>query len=727
MSEILAGASQQPPPGKPAPRVQAIPAVLQRVAGRAWRTFGPALLILVFQLALFPMPVGNMVSGVIIGMLGALAALGMALIYRSNRILNFAQGDLGALPATLAVLLITLSGVNYFLGFFTGLAGALVLGTLVELLVIRRFFRASRLILTVATLGLSQLLAFAGLFLPRIWGERPRIRTLDPPFAFKLDLAGVVFDANDLLAAIVAPVMLVLLVVFLKRTNVGVAIRASAEKADRAFLLGIPVKRLQTIVWAFATCFAFIGIFLTAGVTSLPFGFALGFSVLLRALASLVIGRMTNLPAIAATAVALGVLENGVFWSQGGTELLDPIVALFIVIALLLQRRGSTRADDDETTSWQAADEVRPVPRELRRVPEVRLVRWVIGAVVGAFVLAFPHFLSTGTGLKAGAIVVFAIIGVSVIILTGWAGQVSLGQMAFVGTGAAVGAVATVNLGLDPILAMPLAGIVGAAVAVIVGLPALRLRGFYLAVTTLAFALAASSSIFNNLIFDKLGMEGIPSNPFDRPELLGRISLDSPTRLYYLALAGLMLAIMAMRGVRSSRTGRVLLALRENERVTQTYGVSVTRAKLVAFATSGFIAAFAGCILVYHQGSFREALFLPEESLAVFTAAVIGGLGTLSGAVYGAVFLRGSQWLLPAPWSLFASALGVLLVLLIIPAGVGGIIYRARDAWLRWVARRRGIVVPSMVADIDVRSSAEAEAGEDEAEAPPPIGAGVEQ
>lgn len=726
MSDFLADTSREQSPSSFTARFRAISAALQRIAGRLWRIAGPALLILVFQLWLFPMPVGNMVSGVIIGMLSALAALGMALIYRSNRILNFAQGDLGALPATLAVLLVTLSGVNYFLGFFTGLAGALVLGTLVELLIIRRFFRSSRLILTVATLGLSQLLAFAGLFLPRIWGERPRIRTLDPPFGFKFDLAGVVFDANDLLAAIVAPLMLVLLVVFLKRTNVGVAIRASAEMADRAFLLGIPVKRLQTIVWAFATCFAFIGIFLTAGVASLPFGFALGFSVLLRALASLVIGRMTNLPAIAATAVALGVLENGVFWNQGGTELLDPIVAIFIVIALLLQRRGSTRAEDDETTSWQAADEVRPVPRELRRVPEVRLVRWVVGVVVAAFALAFPHFLSTGTGLKAGAIVVFAIIGVSVIILTGWAGQVSLGQMAFVGTGAAVGAVATVNLDLDPILAMPLAGIVGALVAVIVGLPALRLRGFYLAVTTLAFALAASSSIFNNLIFDKLGMEGIPTNPFDRPEILGRISLDSPTRLYYLALAGLVLAIMAMRGVRRSRTGRVLLALRENERVTQTYGISVTRAKLVAFATSGFIAAFAGCILVYHQGSFREALFLPEESLAVFTAAVIGGLGTLSGAVYGAVFLRGSQWLLPAPWSLFANALGVLLVLLIIPAGVGGIIYRARDAWLRWVAQRRGIVVPSMVADIDVRSNAGAGAGEDEAEAPPPIGAGVE-
>lgn len=657
--------------------------MIRRVA----RDLAPAVLILGLQAFAFPMPSGGVAAGVVLGLLGSLGAVGLALVWRANRVVNFAQGDLGAFPATLAVLLITLAGVPWLVGLLAGLGTAVVVGVLADLLVIRRFFRSPRLILTVATIGLAQVLGFFALLLPEAWGEGPAIRTLPPPFRFSASIGGVFFDANDLIAVVVAPVLLVAVASLLRFTDTGVAIRAAADRSDRAAMLGIPVRRLEAQVWTLATVLSFCSVVLTAGVASLPFGIGLGLSVVLRALAALVIGRMTRLVAIAATAVAIGVLEAGIRWNTGDVYLMAPILAGLIIVSLLVQRRSTTRADQDDTSSWQALGDVRPTPTSLAGLREVRLARWV-GAVVGsAVLLAVPHALGTNGQLKAGVVVVFAIVGTSLVVLTGWAGLVSLGQMAFVGVGAAVGAALMVDLGWDPLVALALAGLAGATVAVLVGLPALRLRGTYLAVTTLALSLTASAWVFSNR-----AANWIPTGSFTRPALLGRVALDTPLRLYYFALGVLALVLVALRGIRRSRTGRVLVALRDNEAGVTAFGVSPTRAKLTAFALSGAVAAAAGVVLVVHQAAFRDVTYGPEESVSVFVATVIGGPGSLTGGVVGAVFQRGAQWLLPAPWSFLATGAGVLVVLLALPDGLGGLLWRLRDRYLRWAARRNGVV-----------------------------------
>jgi len=646
----------------------------------------PAVAIVAVQQIWFPMPSGAVLSGVIIGMLGALGAIGMALVWRANRIVNFAQGDLGALPATLAVLLVTLGGLPWLAGVTIGLGAALVVGLLADVLVVRRFFRSPRLQLTVATLGLAQVLAFGALLLPRWWGAGPAIRTMPAPFDASFTFGGVVFDSNDMVALVVAPVLMVAVAVLLRLTDTGVAVRAAADRTDRASMLGIPVRRLEAQIWVLATVLAYVSMVLTAGVTSLPFGLGLGLSVVLRALTALVIGRMTHLVTIAVTAVALGVLENGVRWNTGDSTLVSPFLAGLIIVALLLQRRGTSRAEQEDTSAWGAIGEVRPVPRAIARLREVRLTRAALGLVLALVVFGLPPLLGTNGQLKAGVIVIFATIGTSVVVLTGWAGQVSLGQMAFVGVGAAIGAWATVEQGWDPLTSMLVAGPVGALVAVAVGLPALRLRGLYLAVTTLALSFAASEWIFSNQAVD-----WIPEGSFPRPALLHRIDLDSPLRLYYFALAVLVLAVLALRGVRRSRTGRVLIALRDNEPGVAAYGIAPTRAKLSAFAVSGFVASVSGVVLVIHQAAFRQVTYGADESLTVFAATVVGGLGSLVGAVLGAVFQRGSQWLLPTPWSVLATGLGVLVVLAVMPDGLGGLLFRIRDRALAFAARRNGL------------------------------------
>jgi branched-chain amino acid transport system permease protein len=676
---------------------------------RLLTTLGPVLIVFAVQMIVFPVPAGVFLHGVIIGLLTSMIAIGMALIYRANRVLNFAQGDLGFLPASLSVMIVVTSSVPWIVAFGAGIAAAAALGAACELLIIRRFFKSPRLVLTVATLGLSQLLAFGGLLLPRLFDNKVRSQRVDPPFTFNFDFGGQRFNANHLLVLIIAPLSMLLVGLFLQKTQVGIAIRAAADRAERASLLGVPVKGLHTIVWAIAGVLAFLALFLRSGVIGLPIGTALSLGVLMRALAALMLGRMTNLTTIALSGVAIGVLQMGVDWNgisfldQKSPLLIEPIVALVAIAALMMRRKDVSRLETDSASSWSAADEVRPVPPELARLPEIKLVRFGAMALGTIGLLLLPHWVAIDTSLKISIVFIYVLVVASIVVVTGWAGQVSLAQVAFMAVGAVAGAKATNEWGWDLSLALVFAGVVGVVTAVIIGLPALRVKGLFLAVTTLGFGLATSNWLLSPRFFDF-----VPDYRVNRLPLFGKIDLNSPTRIYYVCLAVCVLVLLGLRGVRHSRTGRVLLALRENERATQAYGISAVRAKLTAFAISGFVAAVAGALYVHHQQSYDFESFSPGLSIVMFTAAVIGGLGSLTGGVIGAIYLEGGFFLLPGNWRFFSSSIGVLFVLLVVPGGLGSLVYKVRDLWLRWVAERNEILVPSMVADKRVE------------EAPPP-------
>ena len=428
---------------------------------------------------------------------------------------------------------------------------------------------------------------------------------------------------------------------------------------------------------------AFVSVFFAAGVTGLAPGGAFTFSILLRALAALVLGRMVNLATIVASSVALGILQSAMERANDGA-LVGPVLLAVIVVALLVQRRGTNRDVTTESSSWGLAAEFHALDPRLARLPRVRVLRGAIGVIVAGVVMAGPQVLGTAGTLKAGAILIFATIAMSMVVLSGWAGQVSLGQMAFVGVGGAVGAWAIVEQGADPLVAMALAGFAGGLIAVVIGVPALRLRGLNLAVVTLGLAVAASSALFSNSVSG-----WIPTGVFERPHLLHRIDIDSPARLYYLALAVLIVAVAAVRGLRRSRFGRVLVAQRDNEQSAASFGIDVVVAKLSAFALSGFIAAVAGAMFVLHQAAFRDENYDVGASVSVFVAAVIGGLGSPLGGILGAVYLRGAQWLLPGDWQILASSVGVLVVLLAIPDGLSGLWFRARNQVIAALTRDR--------------------------------------
>lgn len=652
------------------------------------------------QQLLWPAPAGVLLQGLVLGGLTALISFGIALIYRSNRIINFAAGELGAIPASLAVLLIVGPGLPYILAVPLGLASALALGAFVEFIVIRRFFSSPRLILTVVTIGVSSLLAGLGFILPSLFDINTPPQSFPSPFDFQFSVGRTAFSGNDVVAMVAVPVCILALGAFYRYTNIGIAVRASAESADRASLLGVPVKRIETYVWVIATALAFVAVFLRAGIVGLPFGQLLGPSILVKALAATVIGRMEKMPVILAASLGLGILEAAIIFDTGEALLVDPILFVIITGALLLQRAKKT-ARGDETSNWATATDVRPIPRELAAVPEVK---WGVRGAMAAlalFTLGLPLLMDEADISLATVIVITATVAVSLVVLTGWAGQVSLGQIGFMGVGAAVGGWLTTVWQWELTLAIIASGVVGAITAMVIGLPALRIRGLLLAVSTLSFALATSSWLLNRNYFDWL-----PADRFERPLLFNRVSLASETRYYYFALAGLLLAVFAVRGLRRSRTGRVLIGVRENERAAQSYGVNATKAKLVGFAVSGFIASYAGGIFVHHQQVLGIQPFSIGESIAVFIIAVFGGLGSIPGAIAGAIVIKGIAYFKGAfpdavadSLQFLVSGIGIIIVLAVLPGGLGQVMYGLRDKWLKSVADRRGIHVPSLVAD----------------------------
>jgi branched-chain amino acid transport system permease protein len=271
--------------------------------------------------------------------------------------------------------------------------------------------------------------------------------------------------------------------------------------------------------------------------------------------------------------------------------------------------------------------------------------------------------------------------------------------MAFAAIGGAVGAWVTQTAGWDLGFAMLAGGAAGAVAAVVIGIPAARAGGLTLAVTTLAFAPAVLFWLLNPEFFD-----WVPRNRFETdPELFGVIQIRSQMSFYFLCLSVLALAIAMAYGVRRSRTGRVLIALRENPRAAEAYGVNGLRTLLAGFAMSGFLAAVAGVLFVHHQHSISQAIannpFSAESSLRVFSIVVIGGMASVPGAILGAIYVFAMQYYMLPEFRFLATGFGLLAILLVLPGGLGAGIAEARDAALRWIARRRNIIVPSLLAD----------------------------
>ncbi|MDQ1445620.1 MAG: branched-chain amino acid transport system permease protein livM [Acidimicrobiaceae bacterium] len=707
------------------------------------------MLLLVVGLAIGgAVPVGILGLGITSACVLALHALGIVLVYRANRVVNFAQLQMGTVAGALFVELVRhrtfVAGVrricpgcvpvpagfarfvaahpdaanagalpskqqaavaaahgwvvqlNYWVSALLSLTLAAVLVWAMYQLVIKRFNRAPRLVLTVMTIGAGSLVSRFGLslvaqFFP-VRRDTPAAQAATVPLHLGFKLGVAVFSSADVLAVGLAVAACVGLAWFLRRTRTGIELRGAADNADRADTLGVNTTWVVGSAWLLAGILAGLASLVSAANVG---PFAAGTTdQFVKVLAAAVAGGLVSLPLTLIGAVVFGIVERAVLYGVGSPSLVTGIVLLGIVVMLLAQHRRTSRAELDAEGAWAGAREIRPIPQELRSLHTVRTgVRWVGFALV-LVVLGFPWFMSPGQIVLATGALLTGVVGLSLLILTGWAGQISLGQLGIAAVGAWTAAVLRLPFPLGIVAGL----VAGAAAAVAVGIPSLRLRGLHLAITTLALSTAVSALLINRAYLGKWMPTAV-----SRPFVLG-IDLDDNRAFYYLTLLLTGLAVAATAGVRRSHWARRLIASKDNPAVAQSFGVNLMRARLTAFAVSGAYAGMAGALWVLLLHRVDSDQFSPDRSIVVFLVAVIGGMGSVAGPLLGAAYLllldlSGNTALGPLAELLRSPGLGVVLLLIFAPGGISQITFALRDAWLRRVASRYRIVVPSLISD----------------------------
>jgi ABC-type branched-subunit amino acid transport system ATPase component/ABC-type branched-subunit amino acid transport system permease subunit len=641
-------------------------------------------------------------NGIVAGLVIGLLAMGIVLVYRATGVINFAVGNIGVIGATLLAVLV----VRYDVPFWVALPLALVAGVAVagiaELAVIRRLFRAPRVIVLVATIGLAQLALAVSTALPSLndYSTPYPVVTTATVRLFGISLSGA-----QLSIIVTVPIVAFALAWFLNRTTVGKTVQASADNPDLAALSGISPKNVSTLTWVIAGLIGTLALVLVAGQgQQASLVTQLGPDTLARALVAAVIAGLASFPRAMVAGIAIGVAQALIefnFLNQPGLTDLLLLVAVLVAVWMQSQRRTS-----DAGAAYATTPRSQPLPAHVgaltwvRNLDRIGIAALILGAVFLPLVVTEPS-----KNLLYATILAYAICASSLTVLTGWSGLLSLGQMAFAGIGALFAAQLTLGLHLNvsvrntqlinwsmhplPFWASVLvAAAVGALLAVIVGLGALRVRGVLLAVTTFTFALAAQNELYQLPVLSGAGSGTVP---FTRGRLLG-LNVSSQRTYYYVVLVVLVLVMLMLRRLRRSGVGRTMIGVRDNPDAAAGYTVASAATRLKAFALAGAIAGLGGAVLAGAVESilYQQQYFTVNDSLVLVSIVVIGGMGSVGGALLGSLWVIGLPAFFPgnqlAP--LLSSSIGLLVMLLYFPGGFAQIGVRLRQHIVVWAERR---------------------------------------
>jgi branched-subunit amino acid ABC-type transport system permease component len=573
---------------------------------------------------------------------------------------------------------------------------AVGLGLGVHFLIFRPLRHAAPLGKVVASLGLA--LYLQGVALINFGNAFPQPRSIVPQEPLQNFLGmDKVFPRNTLY--VVGFAILAGFVVWAgyRFTRFGVATRAAAGNEKGAVLLGYSPQRLAAFNWVIASVLGALAVIVVGPIqgTITPVGLT---ALIVPALAAALIGGLRSIPIAVAGGLALGAVQTlldvkkaewftgGLDWMQTGVRNFLPL----IVIIVVLYARGKS------LPIRGAVEEKRlPIAPDPRRVWEHAFF-WVVVLTLMAFVFEdsggrtrFANSIQTG--------LVVSIVMLSIVLITGYTGQISLAQMSFAGIGAFVMArMMADGIGrgsnLVPVdgpgLAWPIAGAIGIAAAVVVGivvgLPAVRIRGVQLAVVTIAAAVALQGMYFENEVITQL-RAGVPAFVKD-PTIFGidigarsaREQNENPAFVIFGAIV-LALCAVAVANMRRSGVGRRFLAVRANERAAAAAGINVTLTKLLAFAISAGIAGIGGLMLGFKQVEVSSANFAYGASLSVLAFAYLAGISSISGAIVAGMLL---QALVPTTSNYFfagtnidnyiglLSGVGIIVTAIVHPEGV---------------------------------------------------------
>ncbi len=600
----------------------------------------------------------TLITGLIHGNAYALVAVGVSLIFGVTNVVNFAQGSfvaLGAMTAwwlvavghqPLPVVILGVLVVTGFVGFLTDLVAVKPLAKAPPIAALLSTFAAAMILDR-----LSQLV-----FEPEL---RPFPEILPTG---NLALGGIRFGTSDVVMIGLTVLVMAGLYAYLRYGRTGRAIRATAQDTDAAQQMGVPVHRIRTLAFVLASALGGLaGIFvaLYTGSTSPTAGATIG----LTAFVAATIGGLGSIPGAVVGGLVLGVIEAlGVYTFGDGVR---DLITFGLLIGVLVVRpagllgRSSAIPAEPMTGTFLGAGR------------EIRLAWWhwvIVAAVVG---IAVPLLAPQPALAVANQVLTFAIIAVPMVLLSGSAGQVSLGQAAPVAIGAYTSALVVMEPKLPFVIGLVLAGVVAAVGATILTLPIWRLTGHYVSIATLGIGFVAVSIIRNwdAVTRGAYGISGIPAPRF------GDLRLTGAGDYYWLNLAVAALTLVVVLRLRASHLGTVLASVGSDEVAARSAGVRTRDYKVLAYAIAAFFAGVSGSLMAHQNRYLDPTMFTILVSTLALTIIVVGGITSPVGAVVGAVVLIAVPELLRLTSDVRILLYGVVLIAVIR--------FRPQGLWVR--------------------------------------------
>jgi branched-chain amino acid transport system permease protein len=599
----------------------------------------------------------QIINGLAIGNIYALTAVGLALIFGVGNLINFAHGSVYMIGAYVGWVSITRLHLPLALTFLVVAVVCGLLGILIERLGLRRLQGSARIAPLLATIGISFILDQGTQI---IFSPNPQSFPSPLPNT-RIPLGGVSIGSIDLLIAGIGLAIALVLFLFLRYTKIGWALRATAQDRDAAQQMGVDVNAVNRTAFAVASILGgiagmLVGIYFN---TVYP---TMSFQAGLKGFAANLLGGLGNIPGAILGGLLLGLIESFGVATFGATY--RNLFAFVILIAVLVFRPNGLfnkrRALPPEPLTGTFVANSAPV-----KIPAWAILGLIAIALIFPLLVPDPYLLQILTNAW-----LLGMVALSLTLLTGTAGQTSLGQAGYLAIGAYTSALLTLRLHWPFELALLAAALLSALLGTLLVLPAFRLRAHYVAIATLGIGEIVSQVILN---WDALtnGVMGLTNLP--PPSFFGWQAI-TPRSVYWYALGLLLLALLFQWRLLHSPLGRTWRAIREDDVAAQAYGISLNRYKALAFAASGLIAGLSGAFTGHMYTYINHESFPNTLSILALTMVILGGMGNLFGAVFGAVALTALPELFRglADYRYLFYGLALLLLIRFCPQGLFG-------------------------------------------------------
>jgi branched-chain amino acid transport system permease protein len=597
------------------------------------------------------------VNGIIIGNIYALLAVGLALIFGVSRLINFAHGSVYVVGAYAGFLAVTHLGTPLPVTIAIVLVVGALLGLVIERFGLRPLQGYAHIAPLLATIGISFVLdQLVQLFFT------PDPRAVPSPLLeVRFPIGGGTIGALDLVIAGIGLASAGLLYYFLRYTRLGWAVRATAQDRDAAQQMGVDVDAVNRTVFAIASGLGAVS-GLLVGMYYNYIDPSMSFQATLKGVVAQVVGGVGNVPGAIVGSLLLGLVESyGI--ALFGTSYRNLFAFVLLVIVLVWRPNGlfaSRRQTPPEPMTGTFIAPSKPV-----HIPGKVLAGAAVLAALVPVVFPNPYVLQTLTNSW-----LYALLGLSLTLIAGTVGLVSLGHAGLLAIGGYSSALLAINCGVPVGLAILSAGLITAFLGTLLAFPAFRLRGHYLSIATLAIGEIVSLVILNWewLTRGPIGLSGIP------PLSLFGIELDTDRSIYWLALAVLVVLTALQFRLLGSHLGRVLRAVRDDDVAARSYGIGLNRYKALAFAVGSFAAGISGGITSHLYSYINHETFNAQLSILALTIVILGGMGNVTGAIVGSVLLVGlpEVFRVAAEYRVLIYGLVLLLLVRFRPQGLLG-------------------------------------------------------